>query len=186
MGQINVKIQSIDIIQANKQLFRHDIVRIKEMHDGFKMLCETFTMSINDMKQICAFQDTESVFNNLDSTGNGLIDAIELFTLLAIYSDSRLEDRLRFIFDLYDFNEKGVLEEVDLHFMIYTSLQGIVKVHNILSEAVENQPSAGNTVYYQLLQLMKQNFEKNFKINCNMFIMWQQEANMLKEFFEIV
>ena len=119
----------------------------------------------------------------MDTTGNGLIDSIELFTILALYSDSRLEDRLRFIFDLFDFNEKQILEAVDLHYMIYTGLQGVVKIHNIPSEAVEVDDSAGNRAYHQLLQLMSTQFEKNFRINSNMFIMWQQETLELKEFF---
>ena len=97
---------------------------------------------------------------------------MELFTILAIYSDSRIEDRLRFIFDLYDFNEKLLLEAVDMHFMIYTSIQGVIKVHNILSEAIETDDSAGNRAYHQLTMLMSTQFEKNFKINCNMFVMW--------------
>ena len=112
------------------------------------MLCETWTLSTNDFKEVFGFKEPESLFVNLDTTGNGLVDGIEMFTLLAIYSDSRLEDRLRFIFDLYDFNEKQVLEAIDMQFMIYTALTGIVKVHNIPTEAVEYDGSAGNKVYH--------------------------------------
>ena len=41
----------------------------------------------------------------MDTDGNGLIDVIEIFSIMAIFSDSRLEDRIRFLFDLFDFNE---------------------------------------------------------------------------------
>ena len=86
------------------------------------MLCENFALSLKEFEQLFAFPDSEMLFQNLDHNGNGLIDGIEFFCILAIFSDSRIEDRMRFIFEIFDFNEDGVLEEVDLQFLIYTVL----------------------------------------------------------------
>jgi len=35
----------------------------------------------------------------------GLIDALEIFSGLIIFAEAKAEDKLRFLFDLFDFNE---------------------------------------------------------------------------------
>tara|TARA_B110000285_G_C14793903_1_gene454293 strand:+ start:244 stop:573 length:330 start_codon:yes stop_codon:yes gene_type:complete len=108
----------------------------------------------------------------LDHDGNGLLDAIELFTIFILFSDSRLEDRIRFMFELYDFNNNAFLEEVDLSFMIYNCITGLVKMYNITSESIDNNNSLGLKSYNMLLELISTTFPKMFKIDCNNIIMW--------------
>ena len=112
------------MLGTNKQMLKFDIARIRTLHQGFKMLCDSFTMSKHEFEQILGFNDSEGLFNQLDTDANGVIDAIEVFTLLAIFSDSRLEDRFRFLFELYDFNERQWLEEIDLGYWL---ISGIMK-----------------------------------------------------------
>ena len=87
---------------------------------------------------------SESLFNLLDDNNNGLIDSIELFTLLALFSDSRVEDRVRFLFDLYDFNERGYLEDLDIQFMFFTILMGLTKIYKLSTESPDNENSVGH------------------------------------------
>ena len=68
------------------------------------MLCETFSMNQAEFEQVFALTNVESIFLMLDNTGNGLLDYFEIFTLMAILSESRIEDRVRFLFELYDMN----------------------------------------------------------------------------------
>ena len=56
----------------------------------------------------------EAVFTMWDSDCNGMIDCIEFFCVLILFSDGRVEDKIRFLVDLFDFNGNGYLEEVDL------------------------------------------------------------------------
>ena len=56
----------------------------------------------------------ESVFSMWDTDSNGMIDCIELFCVLILYADGRVEDKIRFLADFFDFNQNGYLEEVDL------------------------------------------------------------------------
>ena len=37
--------------------------------------------------------------------GNGKIDALELFCGLILFSDAKFEEKVRFLFDIFDFNE---------------------------------------------------------------------------------
>jgi Ca2+-binding EF-hand superfamily protein len=57
-----------------------------------------------------------------------MIDCIEFFTVLVIYSKARLEDKIRFLFEFYDLNTRGYLLEIDLHFMAFTVLTGTMKL----------------------------------------------------------
>ena len=57
-----------------------------------------------------------------------MIDCIEIFTVLAFFADGRIEDKIRFLFNLYDFNQNGYLEEADLHFLAMNVLNGCAKV----------------------------------------------------------
>ena len=63
-----------------------------------------------------------------DSHANGMIDCIEFFTTLIIFADGRIEDKIRFLFEFFDFNQNGYLEEADLHFMALTAITGTVKI----------------------------------------------------------
>ena len=48
----------------------------------------------------------------------GLIDALEIFSGLIIFSDAKADDKIRFLFDLFDFNEIQTVSLLDLEFMI--------------------------------------------------------------------
>ena len=150
------------------------------------MLCDTFTLSQNEFDQLFGFNDTESLFSQLDHDANGVIDAIEVFTILAIFSDSRLEDRFRFLFEIFDFNERSWLEEIDLHFMIYTVINCIVKIFNLPTDGIEFEDSVGKRAYDQLLQYIATQFPVDFRINCANLIQWQGETLEIKEFFNFV
>mmetsp|Transcript_18083 Transcript_18083/g.30860 ORF Transcript_18083/g.30860 Transcript_18083/m.30860 type:complete len:119 (+) Transcript_18083:189-545(+) len=110
--------------------------------------------------------NSEPVYNLLDSSGNGLIDGIELFTILAILSESRFEDRFRFLFEIFDMNQRGYLEEVELQFLMFTVLSALVKVYEIGSESPEIEGSSGHECYNKLVELIDLQFPKDFKVNC--------------------
>ena len=147
------------------------------------MLCDSFTLTLTEFEQIFGLDDCSGVFSILDHDGNGLLDAIEVFTILILFSDSRLEDRIRFMFELYDFNNNKWLEEVDLSFMIYNCITGLIKMYNIQSESIDNNNSLGLKCYNMLLELISNTFPKQFKIDCNNLIMRQAEVLELKELF---
>ena len=82
-----------------------------------------------------------------DQHANGMIDSIEFFTVMIIFSDGRLEDKIRFLFDIYDFNQNSYLEETELHFLAYTAVTGTVKVFQIVTELPTFPSSSGEQAY---------------------------------------
>jgi Ca2+-binding EF-hand superfamily protein len=51
------------------------------------------------------------IFNLIIS---GLIDCIEFICGLIIFSNCRVEDKIRFLFEFFDMNDNNYLEECDL------------------------------------------------------------------------
>lgn len=51
----------------------------------------------------------EEYFKLWDNYENGLIDALELFSGLVLFSNSNFDEKIRFLFDMYDFNDLNSL-----------------------------------------------------------------------------
>ena len=66
-------------------------------------MCDDFSIDLTEFDQI--FEQGKDSFDIWDEDNNGLIDALELFCGLILFSDSKFEDKIRFLFDLFDFNE---------------------------------------------------------------------------------
>jgi microtubule-associated protein-like 5 len=90
-------------LKTTVPLINRGISNIRELHGGFKSVCDNFAMNLTEFETV--FNSNEKIFAVWDTDNNGLIDALELFAGLITFADSKAEDKLRFLFDLYDFNE---------------------------------------------------------------------------------
>jgi Ca2+-binding EF-hand superfamily protein len=90
---------------------------------------------------------SEAVFSVWDTDSNGLIDCIEFFTALIVFCDCRMEDKIRFLLDLYDFNENGYLQEVEIQFMCYNILNATAKTFGVESETPQHAAGSGAGAY---------------------------------------
>jgi Ca2+-binding EF-hand superfamily protein len=79
------------------------LAKLREFHGSFKSVCDDFSIDLTEFDQI--FEQGKDSFDIWDEDNNGLIDALELFCGLILFSDSKFEDKIRFLFDLFDFNE---------------------------------------------------------------------------------
>jgi len=90
--------------------------KIRELHGGFKSICDNFAINLTEFESI--FSSNEETFAIFDDDNNGLIDSLEIFSGLIIFSSASAEDKIHFLFDLFDFNEIGTITLLDLEFMI--------------------------------------------------------------------
>ena len=81
---------------------KETISKTRQLHHGFKLVTETFALSLKEFKQVFAIN--EAVFSMWDTDSNGMVDCIEIFAVMIVFADARLEDKIRFLFDLFDFN----------------------------------------------------------------------------------
>ena len=104
------------------------------------MLSESFALNKKEFEQIFTYDEAVFVMWDSDNNGKirllfefwlGLIDIIEFFCALAIFSNSRVEDKIRcmnsflirlVLFEFFDFNENNYLEEVELQFLFQSCI----------------------------------------------------------------
>lgn len=63
-----------------------------------------------------------------------MVDGLELFSCLIIFSDSKYEDKIKFIFDLFDLNDINILSKVDIEFMIHSILKSTFRLYGNYNE----------------------------------------------------
>lgn len=69
------------------------LTKLRDFHACFKSICDHFSMDLNEFEHI--FGAGESDFVIWDSDNNGLIDSLELFAGISIFSDTKFEDKAR-------------------------------------------------------------------------------------------
>ena len=92
------------------------MAKIRELHGSFKSICDNFAVNLTEFETI--FSSNEATFAIWDTDNNGLVDAMEVFAGLIMFADSKAEDKIRFLFDLFDFNEIQTISLMDLEFAI--------------------------------------------------------------------
>ncbi len=76
-----------------------------------------------------------SVFEILDTDKNLLIDGLELFAGLVLYSKMiKFEDKIMFLFNLFDFNEQNSLFPNDIEFMFLSCCTFTHKIYGLRSQ----------------------------------------------------
>ena len=68
------------------------------------------------------FGENDNSFIIWDIDKNGLVDVLEVFSGLVVFSSSNLEDKVRFLYEIFDLNEENLIESIDVEFIVYTAL----------------------------------------------------------------
>ncbi len=71
--------------------------KIKEFFHNFEYSCENFSINLTEFEQIFGTHLDE--FQLWDTDRNGLIDSLEIFTGITVYSEGAVEDKFHFLFD---------------------------------------------------------------------------------------
>ena len=84
-----------------------------------------------------------------DDDNNGLIDALEIFCGLIVFSQAKAADKVRFLFELFDFNEMQTISLIDLEFLINCVLSSTKKIFDLRMLEISD---------IDILQLVRRNF----------------------------
>eukprot|EP01017_Pseudomicrothorax_dubius_P050429 TRINITY_DN9553_c0_g1_i3.p1 TRINITY_DN9553_c0_g1~~TRINITY_DN9553_c0_g1_i3.p1 ORF type:complete len:176 (+),score=34.45 TRINITY_DN9553_c0_g1_i3:69-596(+) len=135
-------------------------------------VCDNFSIDLTEFEQI--FGSNESTFVIWDTDNNGLIDALELFSGLILFADAKFEDKMRFLFDLFDFNGLNSLAAIDVEFMINSCVLSTYKIFSINSEIYDEELSA----------FVGDAFAEDARVNITQFIKWASETPEIGKFFD--
>ena len=85
-----------------------------------------------------------------------------MFSGLIVFANGKFEEKIRFLFDLYDFNELNSLSVIDLEFMIISIANSSLKILLLNSEANEEEIS----------QFINSFFAEDARINISQLLKW--------------
>ena len=156
-------------------LLKKSLFHLKENFCAFKALCDNFFLDITQFQTI--FGLTENSFPVWDIDKNGLIDAFELFAGLIICSIAKIDDKVRFLFEIFDLNEVGFLEIIDVQFMLYSVLSSTFKIFGIKREIDVNELSDVVDSYFS---------QKLPVIKVTLVMQFAREFQPVLEFFQLI
>jgi hypothetical protein len=158
----------------NSPLLNITLSKLREFFGSFKSVCDNFSIDLIEFEQI--FGANESSFVVWDVDKNGLIDALELFSGLILFSDSKFEDKIRFLFDLFDLNELNSLAPIDVEFMIYSCISSTFKIFGVKQEVKVDEISS----------FVEANFKPHLRFNITELIEFSWKNEKVQKFFAII
>ena len=123
--------------------------KLREFHGSFKSVCDNFSIDESEFAHI--FNCDYNVFKMWDTDENGLIDALEIFSGLILFTTAKFNDKIRckcflkncdvylVLFDLFDFNELSSLAIIDIEFMINCCLNSTFKMYQINTDVDDGE-----------------------------------------------
>jgi Ca2+-binding EF-hand superfamily protein len=83
----------------------------------------------SNVNEEISFKLVRSLFEDIfDTDKNGLVDKFEAMCSIAMVSKLATQDKIHFFFDLFNFNNKGFLNESELTLLIMALTRGIFKI----------------------------------------------------------
>ena len=156
-------------------LLKKSLVHLKENFCAFKALCEEFFLDATQFKIIFGLMD--NTFAIWDNDKNGLIDALELFSGLIICADAKLNDKVRFLFEVFDLNEVDYLQAIEIQFMVYSVVTSVFKIFGIKRDVNVDEVEAAVNAYFK---------DPNEPIKVMSLIRFVTESPPAQEFFELI
>lgn len=147
------------------------LAKIRELHGGYKSICDNFAINLTEFLSI--FSSDEETFK-IFANKNGLIDALEIFSGLIIFSSAAPEEKIGFLFDLFDFNEIQLISLLDLEFMMQSVLSATKKIFDL--EKVE-------IIDFEISHLVRRNFQEGLKVSSPQLLVWCSKTDEVRAYF---
>jgi len=118
---------------------------ILELWEAFNDIAEGFGLTLDEYQEIIrvTLKDYLSYsekkmnaialasFQVFDDDENSLIDALEFLSSFALLSGMTVEEKMRYIFGIYDFDESGLLSVDEMTLALRSSISGLTKLSGI-------------------------------------------------------
>jgi WD40 repeat protein len=127
LSQLKGSTKNLD--ETRKTLYSVSLDKIVEWHCKFRTNCSKFTINQTEFKEI--FGSDDLYFEIWDPNQTGIIDGLELFTGIILLAKINFEDQIKFLFDLYDFNELNSLSQADIELLAKLVISSLFKIFKL-------------------------------------------------------
>jgi len=131
-----------------------------------------------------------NIFRLWDTDDNGLIDALEVFSGLILFTTAKYDEKIecnnhsltqklthiKVLFNLFDFNEMSCLEIMNIEFLLNSCLKSTFKIFTIQEEV--------NTREISLL--VNTHFNSDGQLNIDQFMEWSKKSIECQFFFDVI
>jgi WD40 repeat protein/Ca2+-binding EF-hand superfamily protein len=90
---------------------------------------------------------SKNLFELLDTDMNGVVDALEFICTLAMLSAMEPRDKVRFVFTVYDFSEKGTLLVDEITLAVKSTVEGLCKVSKLMAPPTSDYESLSRLAF---------------------------------------
>ena len=81
------------LLNGSSEINSVKLAKLRDYHASFKSVCDNFSIDLTEFEHI--FGVGESAFVIWDTDNNGLVDSLELFSGISVFSDAKFDDRVR-------------------------------------------------------------------------------------------
>jgi hypothetical protein len=85
------------------------------------------------------FSLDQTVFSIWDGQDEGVIDSFELFTGLILYSKIEFEDKLDFLFEIFNFNDTEEMNEMEIELLFNCAFASVFKIKGVREAVSESE-----------------------------------------------
>jgi hypothetical protein len=116
-------------VSVDEELLNSSHSKLVEYYSSYKSICEGYTINVPEYTHI--FGPSQLSFEVWDTKRRGKIDAIEMFTGLIIFSSIGFEQKMKFLFEVFDFNEEGSLCYENVALMLINVCNATYKIFSM-------------------------------------------------------
>lgn len=172
--------QSKTIDEKRKALRTLSLDKLVAAHCKLRTCCSKFAISPSEFAEVFEFDslsiNNDDAFLIWDIGHVRMVDALEIFSGLVVMANITLEDQVKFLFDLYDFNEINSLSLTDIELMAKMTLTSLFKIHGVSAE-----PELED-FYQHLTQLS----DGHSRINFSHLYLFFLQSKPVKELYEAI
>ena len=178
-------ISQSSLTPLNKDLISHlkqkKFTEISEIIETLRLLFPlNNTLNLEEFDEIFSdfFPDPHIFFESLHNSHHlsGVIDLYECLSAIVMFCGEEFEEKLRFVFFLFDFNGSQTIEQKELVLSFQSTIRALCKLVNLPVPALEEIEGIANSLFEAI------DYDKSKTIEFDEFHSWVLDNYALQEF----
>jgi len=133
MGGLTSQFEDLSLPRETQGFARWRLEDVVELRRRFASTSKGYSMVLDQLVALISFKkelhediSLSSIFRLLDCGGRGRIDGLEFMAALALCCKAPLAEKVKFCFELFDFNMNAQLSEAEMVMMMQCTVSGML------------------------------------------------------------